>query len=520
MTTAASLSTTVGRRTLIAAILASSMAFIDGSALNVALPVLQDDLGATGAELLWIVNAYLLFLGALMLLGGALGDRLGRRRVFGAGIALFGAASLACGVAPTTATLIAARAVQGVGGALMVPGSLSLLTATVADDERGRAIGYWSSATTITTVGGPILGGLFADVGFWRGVFFINLPLAALALWALGAVPESRDEDAPERLDYPGAALTVFGLGGLTFGLIQLGERGVAEALGRPLTVIGLAAGVLLLLVFVWWENRSAHPLVRLDLFRSRTFSGANLVTGFLYGALGSAIFFLPLNLIQVQDYPASAAGFTFLPFSLLLTVLSPFTGDAADRYGPRRFLIGGPLLVGVGFVLLALPGVTGGAGDYWTTYFPGVLFIGLGMGVTVAPLTSTVMGAVPSRQSGTASGINNAVSRQAQVIGLALFGAIALGIFGVALDRELDDAPLTPAQVEAVQNDSSELANAAPPGDWNEADTAAAKAAIDSAFVATFRPLMVLGALLCALSAGLAALVIRPNAETDQRKS
>lgn len=510
------LTSPAGRRTLIATILASAMAFIDGSALNVALAVLQDDLGATGVELLWIVNAYMLLLGALILLGGALGDRLGRNRVFRTGIMLFAGASLACGLAPTTPLLIAARAVQGIGGALLVPGSLAILTATINPDERGRAIGYWSSATTITTVGGPILGGLFADVGFWRGVFLINLPLAVVAVIALRAVPETRDEDAPEQLDYPGAILTVLGLAGLTFGLIQVGERGVTAGLRNPVNLIALAAGVVMLLAFVWVEARSTHPLVNLNLFRSRAFSGTNLITGFLYGALSGGMFFLPLNLIQVQGYDSSLAGLTLLPFSILLTVLSPWAGRLVDRTGPRLLLTVGPVLVGAAFIALALPGLTGGPADFWLTYFPGIVLLGLGMGLTVAPLTTTVMNAVPSQRSGTASGINNAVSRQAQVVMLALFGAVALGFFSVALDREIDDRDFTPQQASVLRDQASDLANAAPPQDWSEADTAAGEAAIHEAFVATFRPLMLLAAGLCGISALLAAVVLGGREEAS----
>jgi MFS family permease len=357
------------------------------------------------------------------------------------------------------------------------------------------------------------LGGIFADAGFWRGVFFINLTLAVAAVWMLRAVPETRDEDAPPRLDYPGALLTVLGLAGLTYGLIRLGKLGVGKVLSQPRTLIGLAAGIVLLGIFTWWESHTLHPLVNLNLFRSRTFSGANLMTGFLYAALCSVTFFLPLNLIQVQGYSSAVAGFTFLPFSILLVALSPLAGSLADRYGLRVMLTIGPLIVGSGFAALALPRITDGPSAYWTTYFPGVALTGLGMGITVAPLTSTVIGAVPSQQSGTASGINNAVSRQGQVVGLAPFGAVALGAFSLALSHKLDNTPLTSSQVNTLQSRASDLANTTPPTHWQASTIAAANRAIDEAFITTFRPLMLLGTVLCVASAVFAALVIAPDA-------
>jgi EmrB/QacA subfamily drug resistance transporter len=507
------LSDRLGRRVLIAAILASSMAFIDGSALNVALPALQDDLGASGADLLWIINAYLLLLAALLLLGGSLGDRLGRKRIFGAGIILFAAGSLVCGLSPTTAILIGARVVQGVGGALMVPGSLALITASLSAQDRGKAIGLWSSVTTVTTIGGPILGGFFADQGLWRAVFFINLPLAVLALYELRPVPENRDETAPRALDITGAALTVLGLAGLSYGLITLGNRGIQEGLRDPLVVLALIIGVVALVLFVWVERRSDHPMVNLDLFRLRTFSGTNLMTAFLYGALSGGLFFLPLNLIQVQGYRASIAGFTLIPFSILLALLSPWAGGQVDQRGPRLFLTAGPLLVGVGFVALALPGLTQGPGDYWTTYLPGILIIGLGMGLTVAPLTTTVMGAVSPDHAGVASGINNAVSRQAGVVAIALFGAVALVSFSRALDTKTVHLSLTSAQQAALHDQASKLGDAKPPDSLDASTTATVAHAIDRSFVDTFRVIALIAAGLCWVSAALAGLLVENRA-------
>ncbi len=375
-----------GRWVLFSTILASSMAFIDTSALNVALPALQEDLHASGVQLLWIVNAYLLMLAALILVGGSLGDRLGRKKVFMIGISLFVLASLACGFAPTTEFLIGARVVQGIGGAMMIPGSLAIITTYFAPDQRGGAIGMWSAATTIVTVAGPVLGGLLADAGLWRGVFLINLPLGITTLLVLYfKVPESRAE--------------------LTYGFISLPDLGF----GNPRIYGTLLGGFVALVAYVVVEARSDHPMMPLHLFKSRTFSGTNLLTLFLYGALSVSTFFLCLNLVQAQGYSQSLAGLADIPFALLLTGLSGWAGGLADRHGPRLLLIVGPLLIGLGFLLMAFVGLTDGPSDYWKTFLPGIIVFGLGMGITVAPLTTAVMGSVATQYAGTASGINNA---------------------------------------------------------------------------------------------------------------
>ncbi|HVO71141.1 MAG TPA: MFS transporter, partial [Aggregatilineaceae bacterium] len=379
--------------------------------------------------------------------------------------------------------------------------------------DRGKTIGLWSSVTTVTTIGGPILGGFFADHGLWRAVFFINLPLALLALYALLPVPENRDETAPRALDITGATLTVLGLAGVTYGLITLGNRGVQAGLRDPLVVLALVAGALALVVFVGVELRSDHPIVNLTLFRSRTFSGTNLMTAFLYGALSGGLLFLPLNLIQVQGYRASVAGFTLIPFSILLALLSPWAGGLVDRHGPRLFLTAGPLLVGVGFVALALPGLTRGPGDYWTNYLPGILIMGLGMGLTVAPLTTTVMGSVSSDHAGVASGINNAVARQAGVVAIGVFGAVALVSFSRALDANTSDLALTPAQQATLHGQAAKLGDARPPDSLDAGAAAAVAHAIDRAFVDTFRVIALIAAGLCWASAALAALLVEGRA-------
>lgn len=503
-----------GTWVLVATILASGMAFIDGSALNVALDALQKDLHASGADLLWVVNAYLLCLAALILLGGSLGDHFGRNRIFRAGIVLFSGASMACGLAPSTGFLITMRAIQGIGGALMVPGSLAIISANFAPAQRGQAIGIWSAAGTITTLGGPLLGGFLASSGFWRGVFFINLPLAVVALVALARVPETRDENAPRSLDYIGTALVAIGLAGLTYGAIALS----GEVSGGPiLALAALGLGAVALVAFVLTERRIANPLVDFRLFRSRTFRGANLMTALLYGALGGALLFLPLNLIQVQGYPASIAGFNFLPFTILLAVISPFTGRLMKRFGPRVLLTVGPLIVAAGFVLMALPGLTGGPEDYFVSFFPAIVVLGLGMGITVAPLTTAVMGSAPASRAGIASGINNAVARSAQVLATAILGAVALSAFAGHLDARTAALPLPPAARAALLAEAANLANARIPADLSDDLRKQTQEAVKLAFVDTFRQVILLAAGGAALSGMLSAWQVSNRLDPDE---
>lgn len=483
------------------------MAFIDGTVVNVALPALQDDLGATQADVQWVVQSYTLFLAALLLVGGSLGDHFGRRRIFALGVVLFTVASIACGFAGSTGQLIAARAVQGIGGALLVPGSLAIISASFPDgEERGRAIGTWSGFTSITTALGPVLGGWLVEHASWRWVFFLNLPLAAIVLAVtLTRVPESRDPEVTggiRGLDWWGALFATTGLGALTYGLTEAANRGWAD----PLVFGSLTLGVAALIAFIAVEARGRAPMMPLGLFRSRTFSGTNLLTFLLYGALGGALFFFPFNLIQVQGYSSTAAGAAFLPMILIMFALSRWAGGLIGRYGAKPPLIVGPVIAAIGFALFAVPGI---GGSYWTTFFPAVAVLGVGMAITVAPLTTAVMGAVEDRHAGLASGVNNSVSRVAGLLAIAAFGIVIAMTFRSALDERLDQLELPPATRTDVDAQRDRLAAAEPPPDLESSTASAIVHAIDEAFVSGFRVVMLLGAGLALASALISALTI-----------
>jgi EmrB/QacA subfamily drug resistance transporter len=493
---------------LLATILASGMAILDGTALNVALPALQRDLQADGLGLLWIVNAYLLMLAALILPGGSLGDHIGRRKVFMAGIGLFLVASLACGMAPDAGLLIAARVAQGVGGALMVPGSLAILTAYFPAEGRGKAIGTWSGAGAAMVVAGPLLGGALADAGLWRGVFFLNLLIGLLTLWlTYRHVPESYDEQAPPGLDYPGAALAALGLAGLTYGFTMLPRFGF----GDPRIYGTLLGGVLALLLFVRVERTSRHPMLPLALFRSGTFSGANLLTLLLYSALSACTFFLALNLVQVQGYSPSQAGLAFMALPLPLVLLSRWAGKLTDRWGVRLPLITGPLVAGGGFWLLSRVGLTAGPAAYWSGFFPGILVFGFGMTITVVPLTSAVMGSVPAHYSGTASGVNNAVSRLAAVLAIAVLGAVAISRFTGEVRTVIAGMAFTSAQRTDILAEARNFGEARVPAAVTQTALAdALQHTFRRAFADAFGGVMQICALLAWASAGAAALLIK----------
>jgi EmrB/QacA subfamily drug resistance transporter len=496
---------------LAATILGSSMVFIDGTVVNVALPALQTNLGANAVDVQWVVEAYALFLAALLLAGGSLGDHFGRRRIYAVGVSLFALASVWCGLAPNIRQLIIARAAQGVGGALLVPGSLAIISASFTDEERGRAIGTWSGFTAITSAVGPVVGGWLIENASWRAVFFINAPLAVVVLALVFLhVPESRDEKASKGLDWPGAALATFSLGAIVYGLIESSRLGFTH----PLILAALVCGVVAATLFLVLEARKRNPMLPLSLFRSRDFAGANLLTLFLYTALGGSLFFLPLDLIQVQGYTATAAGAALLPFVLLMFSLSRWSGGLVRRYGAKLPLAVGPLIAAVGFSLFMLPGV---GGSYWTTFFPAVVVLGLGMAVSVAPLTTTVMNAVSESRAGIASGVNNAVSRTAGLLAVAVLGIVMLHAFNERLDRNLSALEVAPAVRQTLAGERTKLAGAELPDDLNPRLREGLKGAVDEAFVSGFRRVMAVAFVLALLSALSAWLVIGGDAASHK---
>ena len=478
---------------LAAAVLGSSMAFLDGSVINVALPVIQKSLGASAAAAQWVVEAYALFMSSLVLAGGSLSDLVGRRRTFEIGVGLFAAASAACGLAGGPAALIAARAAQGIAAALLVPASLALLAAGFPAGERGRAVGSWSALTAIASAVGPVLGGWLVEAVSWRSVFFINLPIAAIVLAiSRTKVTESRNPEA-RRLDVPGALLATAGLGGVVFGLIESAGRDWSD-----LRVWGsLAAAGAALAGFAAVERQSDHPMARLALFRVRAFASTNLLTFFLYAALGAAFYFLPFDLIQVRGYSPAAAGAALLPLVLIVFALSRAAGSLSDRFGARLPLTAGPALAAAGFGLLALSPTSG---TYAATVLPSLSVLGLGIALTVAPLTTTVLNAVDARETGAASGVNNAVARVAGLLAIAVLGVVASGHFDRALDRRLSEAGFSASDTVVPSSERRKLGAARAPSTLSDVERGQVQEAIAGSFEEAFR-------LVTGVAAGLALL-------------
>jgi EmrB/QacA subfamily drug resistance transporter len=494
------------RWTLVATILGSSLTFIDGTVVNVALPALQADLEATITDVQWVIEAYALFLGALILVGGSLGDQFGRRRVFLMGVIVFTIASVLCGIAPSSAVLIISRALQGIGAAFLVPGSLAIISATFDDAERGRAIGTWSGFSAITTAIGPVGGGWLVDHVSWRAVFFLNVPIAIIVLLlSIRFMDESRDPSRTRQIDWSGAALAVVGLGGIVFGLLEWPPLGISQ----PLVVGALAIGICSLVLLVIVERTVANPMLPLALFHSRPFTLANVLTLFLYAALSVVLFLVPLNLIQVQHYTATEAGAALLPFPIIMFTLSRWSGGLIARVGSRLPLTIGPLIAALGLALYARPGI---GGSYWTTFFPAVVVLALGMAVTVAPLTTTVMAAVDARHAGVASGINNAVARVAGLLAIAIFGVLLARTFEARVRPRLDHLALSPPAREALDRELSRMAGAdiAQVPSIPASEQRQVRGIIDEEFVFAFRLLMIVTAGLALAAAGFGGAIQR----------
>jgi len=487
---------------LAATILGSSMAFIDGTVVNVALPALQSSLHATVVDVQWVVESYGLFLAALLLIGGAMGDSFGRRSIFLFGTGLFAAASVGCGLSSSISQLIAARSFQGIGAAFLVPSSLAIISASFDEKSRGRAIGTWSGFTAITTALGPVLGGWLIQHASWHWVFLINVPIAAaviaISLWH---VPESRSS-TPQKTDWLGAAVATVGLGGIVFGFVESANLGWRH----PLVLGSLLVGFASLIAFVFVEKRVAAPMVPLSLFKSSSFTGANLLTLLLYAALGIFFFLFPMNLIQVQKYSTTATGAAALPLILLIFFLSRWSGGLVARFGPKLPLIVGPLIAAAGFLLFALPSV---GGSYWTTFFPAFMVLGLGMAVSVAPLTTVVMSSVDQARAGTASGINNAVSRVAGVLAVAIFGIVMVSAFSARLQHSLAALNLAPAALHQIHSGVIRLASLEVPAGLDQQTTSAVQAAIAHSFVFAFRLVAIICVALALASAAVASRMI-----------
>jgi EmrB/QacA subfamily drug resistance transporter len=486
---------------LLAAILASSISYVDESVVNVALPAIETDLATTVVVIQWLVNAYTLCLSAFLLLGGAAGDLFGRRRIFVAGVAIFAAASIWCGFSPNIAQLILARGIQGIGAAMLIPCSLAIIGTTFDDSERGKAIGTWAGFSAVAGAVGPLLGGWIVDHFTWRWIFLINPLLALPTIWiALNHVPESRDAEAKGGLDWRGSILGFLSLGSLAFGLMSAPVLGWSDAT----VLLALLTGLLLLAAFIWEEGRSQNPILPLGLFRSRTFSAVNLLTLLLYAALAGAFFFLPFALIQVGGFSAELAGAVFLPFTLIMAVLSRWSGGLLDRFGAKWPLVVGPAIAALGFDLLALPV---GGGSYWEFLVP-ITILALGMVVSVAPLTTVVINAVPAHQTGVAAGINNAVASVASLLAVALLGALALGLYDHALDNNAKS--VSGAAKQAIQIARGQFAPAAALSTVQGDDREAAEIVIKESLAESIQIVMLVCAVLALAGAASSVLLLR----------
>ncbi|MDZ7716533.1 MAG: MFS transporter [Balneolaceae bacterium] len=498
---------------LAATIIGSSMAFVNGSVVNVALPAIQTALDATVADMQWVISIYTFILGTLILTGGSAGDYYGRKRIFGLGIFIFLLSTIWCGLAPNVQQLILARAGQALGGAFMIPGSLAIITDLYEEGERGKAIGTWSAATALATATGPLMGGILVDYFSWRFIFLISVPMAVIALAILfWRVPESKEREQNAKPDWGGSLLATLSLGLICYGLIEGSEFGMIH----PFVLLTLATGGLVLTAFIWLEKKTENPMVPLSIFKSSTFSGANLVTMSFFLSLAGVFFLLPFNLIQVQGYSATAAGAAFIPFPLLVGSLSRWSGGLIARYGARPMLVVGPVLTSLGFVLL---GILGDGSSYWVNFLPGIAFMGLGVAVSFAPLNTVVMSSVDQSLTGTASGINKAVSRLSGMLSVALLGAVAINIFGSELLEwmQYNDIPdhLSKEMIEQKAN----LVKAVIPEQVDPAMRKVLQKGLNESFLNSFKTMMYISAGIVLCGAPCAATMVNYHPGRDEEK-
>jgi EmrB/QacA subfamily drug resistance transporter len=486
-----------------AASLGSGMAFLDSTVMNVALPAVQAELGASAREVQWSYGAFALVLSALILVGGTLGDRFGRRRLFVIGAAIFGASSLWCALVPDPGQLVVARAVQGIGGALLVPASLAIVGASFEGKQRARAIGAWGALSGLSMAVGPVLGGWLVDYVSWRAAFLMAPAMAVVAiLIALSHVPESRDPEA-HRLDLAGAILATSGLAGVVYALIESSAWGF----GSPRVIAAFTLGVIALSAFVLVEQRARDPMVPPSLFHSRSFAGANLVTLLFYIALTGSLFFLPFLMMQVHGYSAFVAGSVFLPFVAMALLIGRFSGRISARFGAKVPLIVASLALAAGLLLFALPGAD--HGSYWTSFFPAMVIQGFGMALAITPLTTAALGSVEGEHSGLASGVSNAMARVAGLLAVAVLGVLVYGAFSASLDARLERMDLPGDVRSAMEAAKADLGAAQAPEGVDAETEARIERAIDESFVAGFRVVMLASAGLALASALVAALLV-----------
>ncbi len=497
------ITTRQGNLILAATIIGAGMVYLDGTVVTVALPQIQEDFQASVSSLQWLVDIYILFLTIPILVAGSLSDRYGRKKLFIIGLIGFAIASGLCGAATNMPQFVIARVFQGIFGGIMLPGSLAILNASFPREIRGRTVGTWSAFTPLTTAIGPLLGGWLVDNVTWRAAFYINIPLALITLFiSLRYIPETKSAKVPKGQDWLGAALITLGLGSLMFGLIEGPYRGWND---WPVWV-SLVGSLICLGAFVWVEATSKHPMIPLQLFKHRVFSGITLVTFILYFAMSGVFFFFTLNLQQIQGVSATIAGAAFMPIIVLLFLISRWAGNFSDKSGPRRLLIVGPVVIAVGFFMYMIPGVQA---NYWLTFFPATIVFGIGLGLTVAPLTSVALGAVPIHLSGLASGVSNATSRAATMLAVAMLGFLMVIQFGGLLKFHTRNLPLTNKDRLQLEAEALNLGGAEAPAHLEPALKTEVETSINKAFVGAFRIMMALCGVLALVSAAISVATI-----------